>query len=259
MAFSGFGFGTTTIDLSPFAGKKVGIRFRYATSDSSFSVPDGGTGWIINDIVLSATAVIPNTAKLYDRKGELKGYSTVITKIKGNNVSTDFVVVKHNETEAWLTWHKPGELNGAYLVERSTDNGVTFRTIGTVKTTNNNPDVQSYNFADASPGEGLNLYRIHHISRIGAVDYSEIKALAFDNLKAVEIYPNPAKNRINIYIPDNDKTVTIQLTNGLGKQIKSYQGSSKNIELSLPALSAGVYYLNIIKGNGTSKHKLVIE
>jgi hypothetical protein len=215
--------------------------------------------WIIDDIVLSATPAITNTAKIYNRKDELKGYSTVTTKIKGKNVNTDFVAVKHNETEAWLTRHKPGELSGIYQVERSTDNGVTVTAIGTVKTTNNNSDVQSYNFADASPAEGLNLYRIHHVSPNGTVDYTDVKALTFDNLKAIQVYPNPAKNRVKIYIPQNDKAVTAQLTDGLGKQIKSYKASGINVELSLPALPPGVYYLNVVKTDGTSRHKLVIE
>jgi hypothetical protein len=259
MAFSGFGYGLTTIDLSSFAGKKVRIRFMYATSDSSFAVPDGGTGWIIDDILLSATPAVTNTAKLYDRKDKFRGHSTVTTKIKGQNVNTDFVAVKHNETEAWLTWHKPGELNGLYQVERSIDNGVTFRALGTVKTANNNSEVQSYNFADPSPAEGLNLYRIHHISRNGTADYTDVKALTFDNLKAVQVSPNPAKNKVRIYIPENEKAVTVQLTDGSGKQIKTYKASGKNIELNLPALPAGVYYLNVLKTGGISKHKLVIE
>jgi len=53
--------------------------------------------------------------------------------------------------------------------------------------------------------------------------------------------------------------VIIQLTDGSGKQIKNYQAAGKDIELRLPGLSRGVYYLNIIKSNGTSTHKLVIE
>jgi len=169
--------------------------------------------------------------------------------------------VKHDETQAWLTWHKPGELNGTYLVERSADNGVTFKSIGTVKTMNNmnnKSDVQSYSFADASPAEGLNLYRIHHISRNGAVDYTDIKALTFD-LKTIQVYPNPARDKVKINIPGNDGQVIIQLTDGSGKQIKNYQAAGKDIELRLPGLSRGVYYLNIIKSNGTSTHKLVIE
>jgi hypothetical protein len=80
-AFSGFGIGTTTIDLSAFTGKKVKIRFRYATSDNSSAVPDGGTGWVIDDIVLSASAAITNTAKLISSENETKGTSTVTTKI----------------------------------------------------------------------------------------------------------------------------------------------------------------------------------
>ena len=259
-AFSGFGFGFTSIDLSPFAGKKVKIRFRYATSDNSFAIPDGGTGWVLKDIVLSATASITNTARLYNSKDELKGYSTVVTKIEAGNSFNDFIAVNRDNSEAQLNWYTPGELNGAYKVEKSVDKGVTFKEIGTVNTMGGDEATRSYNFTDVSPAAGVNLYRIHHIGSNGTVDYTDIKALTFDNAKAVLVTPNPAKDRLRVTIPGNTKAVILQLTDGSGKVIKSYKESGQIIQLSLPALSAGVYYLNVIKADGTtSRHKVVIE
>ena len=259
-AFSGFGnFGYTNIDISSFVGKKVKIRFLYATSDSSFAIPDGGTGWVVNEILLSASASVTNTARLFNQEGELRGSSTVVTKIESAKDKDDFIAVKHNDTESLLTWHKPGEINGRYQVERSTDNGATFKVIGTVNTTGNNLNAQAYSFKDVAPAEGRNLYRINHISNKGVGDRSDVKALTFDDLKAIQVYPNPAKNKIKIYIPGNNKTVVIQLIDGSGKMIKTYQTDRKNTELSLPDLPAGVYHLNITKADGTSKHKLIIE
>lgn len=258
-AFSGFVFGVTSIDLSAWAGKTVRLRFLYATSDGSFAVPDGGTGWIIDDILLSASPSITNTAKLYDKRDMLRGWSTVETKIKGKNLNNDFYVTKRNETEALLTWQQPGELNGTYLVERSTDNGKTFKSIGNLNTTGDNAMLQSYDFSDASPAEGINMYRIHHTSSNGTVDYSDVKAVMFEGLKAVQIYPNPAKDKISVYIPGNNKTVTVQLTDALGNQIKTYKASGEKADLNLPPLSSGSYYLNVIKADGTSKHKVIIQ
>ena len=256
-AFSGFVFGYTMIDLSSFAGKGIKIRFLYATSKNSFSIPHGGTGWIITDISLSASAVIPNTAWLYNNKDELRGHSSVVTKIMGNNLGTDFIAVKHNEKEALLTWHQPGELSGKYQVERSTDNGVSFKPIGSLNTKGSNAVSQSYNFSDASPAEGINLYRIRHTGSSGAVDYSEAKAVIFD--KAIQIYPNPAKDKLNVLIPGNNKPVTLQLTDTKGNQIKSYKVTGAIVQLNLPPLASGTYYLNVIKTDGSSSYKIVIQ
>ena len=66
----------------------------------------------------------------------------------------DFIAVNQNNSEALLSWHTPGELNGTYKVERSVDKGVTFKEIGTVNTRGNHTDIQSYNFTDASPACG---------------------------------------------------------------------------------------------------------
>jgi extracellular elastinolytic metalloproteinase len=259
-AFSGFGFGYTTIDLSSFVGKKVKIRFRYATSDNSFAVPDGGTGWIMNDIRLSASPAIANTAKLFNGKGELKGLSTITIKIKGKNIqSADFVAVAQN-TDALLAWHSPHETNnGTYEVERSTDNGATFKAIGALNAVSSNEDLQHYTFKDAAPIEGLNFYRIKHVNTKGVVDYSEVKALVFENSKTVTVYPNPAKDKVKVFIPGNSKSVQLQLINALGKQIKNYQMIGQRMELNLPRLSPGVYYLNVIRNGNISKHKIIIE
>ena len=120
-------------------------------------------------------------------------------------------------------------------------------------------DLQPYNFTDASPADGMNQYRINHVSSNGLVDYSDIRSVIFDNLKGVQIFPNPAKDRIKVYIPGNDKTVTLQLVSSLGNQIKSFRMAGQTMELNLPVLSHGVYYLNIVRNGSTSKHKIVIE
>ncbi len=258
-AFAGFAFGTTAIDLSAFAGKMARVRFRYATSNNSFAIPDGGTGWIINNIVLSASASITNTAMLFTSKHEMKGLSTVKTKIKGKNqLASDFVVVKQN-AKALLTWHSPVELNnGIYQIEKSTDNGKSFVSIGNLAAASGSEDLHSYDFTDEAPAEGLNLYRLNHISRKGS-DYSDVKTLMFDNLKSVTIFPNPAKDRVKISIPGNTATATVKLIDRLGKQIKNYQVKGETMDLNLPVLAPGVYYFNVIKNGSTSIHRLVVE
>lgn len=259
-AFSGSGIGVTIIDLSPFAGKKVKIRFRYATSDNSFAVPDGGTGWIINDIILSASPSITNTAKLLDGKGGLKALSTVATKVVGQNIpSADFAAVRQN-SEALLTWHTPAAFNnGTYRIERSTDRGASFKSIGTLHTIADDARLHPYDFTDRSPVDGLNLYRLTHISSAGVVDYSEVKTVIMDSFKGIKVFPNPTKDRVRVFMPGNNKTATILLIDATGKQVKSYRMSGQSAELNFPGLSHGVYFLNVIRESGISRHKLVIQ
>jgi hypothetical protein len=126
-----------------------------------------------------------------------------------------------------------------------------------LRTTGDNTDLQSYDFSDVSPAEGVNFYRIQHTGSSGAVDYSQAKAVMFG--KQIKIYPNPAKDKLTVSIPGNDKIVTLQLTDALGNQIKSYKASGQKVELKLPPLSSGAYYINVIRTDGTSKHKIVIE
>jgi len=112
-------------------------------------------------------------------------------------------------------------------------------------------------FSDISPADGINLYRINHTSIGGTVDYSNAKAVVFN--KSIQIFPNPAKDKLSVSIPGNNKPVTLQLTDSKGTQIKTYKAAGANIRLNLPVLAAGTYYLNVIKTDGTSSHKIVIQ
>ncbi|CAN5683594.1 hypothetical protein BH10BAC2_BH10BAC2_03560 [soil metagenome] len=251
-------FQTTNIDLSAFAGKKIKIRFLYATSDGSAGVP-GYSGWDIGNIVLSASPSITNTAKLFNKNGFLAS-STAVTKIKNEKVTTDFVAVKYNNSKAHLMWKQSGELNGTFQVERSTDNGVSFTTIGKVSTIKSNADLQDYSFTDPAPIAGTNLYRLTYKNAKGIVEHSQVRLLTFKNMETEIIFPNPARNKLNVSIPGNDKTVTFELTDGTGKVVKSYKAGGQNILLNLPPIAAGIYYLKLIKEDGTeSIHKVVIE
>jgi hypothetical protein len=62
-----------------------------------------------------------------------------------------------------------------------------------------------------------------------------------------------------VSIPGNDKTITLQLTDNKGNQVKSYKATGEKIQLNLPAMASGTYYLKVVKTDGSSTHKIVIE
>jgi len=76
---------------------------------------------------------------------------------------------------------------------------------------------------------------------------------------SISLYPNPAKDKLNVLIPGNNKPVTLQLTDTKGNQIKSYKVTGAIVQLNLPPLASGTYYLNVIKTDGSSSYKIVIQ
>ncbi len=70
---------------------------------------------------------------------------------------------------------------------------------------------------------------------------------------AVVVYPNPAKDRINIL--SNRQVLEVRLVNFAGKVV--YSGIEKSIDIS--RLSAGVYFVQTVTSSGVSSIKFVKE
>ena len=71
------------------------------------------------------------------------------------------------------------------------------------------------------------------------------------------IYPNPAKEVLNIEMLTNQKIIGISLYNVNGKLIKKYNISEKSINIK--DISTGLYYLNIETPEGSIAKKVIIK
>ncbi len=68
---------------------------------------------------------------------------------------------------------------------------------------------------------------------------------------ALQVYPNPAKDKITIIIQENNTTSTIYLYNSMGKCMsKTNSGNNTKVDLDIRALPAGTYWVRI--GNKTA-------
>jgi hypothetical protein len=70
-----------------------------------------------------------------------------------------------------------------------------------------------------------------------------------DALK-VSLYPNPAKNTLNINITGNDEVKTINVFDVNGKLVMSQQASPVNTALNIRPLSGGIYFLKVTGAGG---------
>lgn len=78
------------------------------------------------------------------------------------------------------------------------------------------------------------------------------------------IYPNPAKDRINIEIEykDRESLLELYLINNLGQIVETYQATSQQeLSIDISHLPSGIYLLNLadIKGNTIATQKLTKE
>lgn len=76
----------------------------------------------------------------------------------------------------------------------------------------------------------------------------------------ISIFPNPAKQIVNIKLENLDKeSAIIKIHNLLGETILEERTSSDNISLNLNNINSGVYFVTVSIGNTQSTQKLVIE
>ena len=79
---------------------------------------------------------------------------------------------------------------------------------------------------------------------------------SFDNISGLKIYPNPAKNLLNI-TSDSFDAKTVVIYNVLGTQVLSEKVT--NAPINVANIAKGVYVVKITEGEKTATRKLVIE
>lgn len=77
------------------------------------------------------------------------------------------------------------------------------------------------------------------------------------NAETISIYPNPVKETLTVSAPYGQKNIT--LYDVTGKQILSVTGSEEKVNIKLPAIAPGVYYLQIEHSTQKAYHKIIVD
>ncbi len=103
-------------------------------------------------------------------------------------------------------------------------------------------------------------------SIVSSTQSSVTQALSVEEVSGIDsikIYPNPAKNHINIAFEASNGDYNVTVTDMLGRTVltKSYEGlfGNQNIELPVSQLNAGHYIMNIDDGNASYSSKFVVN
>lgn len=76
----------------------------------------------------------------------------------------------------------------------------------------------------------------------------------FEQMPAIEVYPNPVQNQLTIHSPSTIESV--QLFDVLGKLLQQIEFDASAIELDFTAFSAGMYFVKINSGGRTQTAKI---
>ena len=155
-----------------------------------------------------------------------------------------------------LKWQTAQEANSqTFLVEQSL-NGVDFVAIGSVEAAGNSNAVRSYKF-DVLAATGLAYYRLKMVDLDGSSEYSGIIAVKQPNeASGIKIYPQPAQagQELSVELPHEVATaLNVEIVSLQGKVLQSRQvdAPSARLQVKLPTLTPGVYFLQI---SGTGQY-----
>jgi|GEM_PF-5548972 len=161
---------------------------------------------------------------------------------------SSFSTAKVN-TSAVLRWTTASEVNNAgFSVERSAD-GKEWSVIGHVPskaTGGNSGFALDYDYTDASPLSGSNLYRIKQTDMDGRYDYSVVRTLTFEMLGSFRVYPNPATSTISVADVPVGTQLRIVGMDGKVCQTATVTGLPQNVNVS--SLSSGLYFVQALQG-----------
>lgn len=201
----------------------------------STSTPVGNGGDYIDEIEVLGTPLVPLSVNIAD------------------------FTVKTNNSQNILNWGTASENNSRDFELQTGTDGATFSTIATIATkaiNGNSNEKLNYSYVDADPAVGHNFYRLKMSDKDGQVIYSKVVDLLNTlTTEPVNIYPNPAKDVVNIDLfATYEYTATISLTDMLGKLVKKVNvqvvSGNNHIVTDMKGMVTGIYTLQISNENG---------
>ena len=157
-----------------------------------------------------------------------------------------------------LTWSTSVETNtNNFAIERS-ENGRDFVNIGKVKATGNSSISQNYSYNDVNVSNKAALYyRLKITDNNGEYTYSNIIKIAKSIATTISLYPNPAKDFVNISGEQIEKISVADVTGKI--VIAKATDKVNNTTLNVKGFAKGIYTINVKNATTTQSFQLIIE
>jgi len=160
-----------------------------------------------------------------------------------------------NGAQVQVNWTVENEASyTTFNVQRSTDNGITFQSIGGLQSENTG----SYTFTDQHPlltGQGR--YRLQLTDVNNVITYSGIVVIEYSDLSNniasnIALYPNPTRDVFNLSVTNNGApatSYTITITNSTGYVVKTLTSSQSTLQSNVSDLMPGTYFVSVVDNN----------
>lgn len=151
-------------------------------------------------------------------------------------------------THVALNWSTASEQNTKDFEIQYSTNTQTWSALGVVGAAGNSTTTRHYTFTHYNPLKGsvYNHYRIRQSDLDGKFSHSKIVSLVYNEPGPdVQIYPNPAKDFLHIYIAESQQ---LRIVNVAGATVwQGWMNAGRN-QVAISHFPKGVYMLQTLKG-----------
>ena len=142
-----------------------------------------------------------------------------------------------------LIWSTESEVNNAgFEIQRSKD-AIHWDMLGFVE---GKGEAASYSYTDYAPNRGLNYYRLVQTDYDGTIEYSDAKAIYFnEEVASIGLYPNPASHELLVGAPGLDVMEPVFIYDSFGKRVLENTMTEPRSSISIEALPEGMYWLKL--------------
>lgn len=149
-----------------------------------------------------------------------------------------------------------------YEVERSIDGNV-FEFIGSMPFRAGSQTTAEYSFVDKNVPGAAYYYRVKETDRDGQFSYSKIVSVSADAAVQVNIYPNPARDIVNVQVNTGQaEPAKLIVTDAHGQAVSSISVQLKKggniFTLNSSLIHAGVYHVSVFSSHQVMTSKLVV-
>ncbi len=165
------------------------------------------------------------------------------------------------QTKATITlnWQTTTELNNNYFAVERSGNAVNYTTVAQVNSIATGAAVKDYAYTDKLPLAGNNYYRIKQVDKDGKFSYSKTINISYLKPGSIQLFPNPAKDRLRVKGLNAAITSTIAVLDIQGKQLLQFTAKAAAYSFSIGSLAPGTYMVRVKDANGIKVEKFVKE
>ncbi len=231
---------------------QVDIRFTgnvTVSSTTDFTASTGNATISINGIVVTANNGGGNGDMTFDELNNaldaLVAPTTLESVVTALPVEFSGFTGKVKGKGVRLDWSTATESNNKEFQIEFSEDGKSFKHIGTVIGAGTTYTSQRYHFEHSEAVKGINYYRLRQVDFDGAFDYSSMVTVEIEGkaLATYRLFPNPVQSSFTIELENGDTPSNVTLINTLGQEIKLNQANATT-SFEVPAsIQNGAYII----------------